>query len=52
MRNETVVAILWTLVAVSLVCFFAALVSVHENDMLWSHPIAPPHKAYTFGGRR
>jgi hypothetical protein len=42
MRNETVVAVLWTLVGVALVCYFAALVSVSINETQWSHVEAPP----------
>lgn len=34
--------ILWTLVAVALVLFFAALVSKQQNDMQWSHVESPP----------
>lgn len=53
MDNEKVVAILWTLAAVSLVLLFAALVTQHRDDQQWSHVVVPTTKApaYRLGGK-
>lgn len=42
MKNETVVGVLWTLVGVTLVCFFTALVTVRIDDAKWSRIVVPP----------
>lgn len=53
MKYATVVAILWTLVAVSLVLYFDAVVTVAVNQQMWSqvrkpHPVVQPyHIGYT-----
>lgn len=41
MHNETVTAILWTLVAVTLVLLFAALVTRAADESLWAHVEQP-----------
>lgn len=42
MEDEKLVAILWMIAAVSVVCFFAALVSQHRDDQQWSHVVPAP----------
>ena len=50
MDEKTVTAILWTLVAVCLVCWFTGLVSKATDESLWSHVQTPtrqqPHWRY------
>lgn len=46
MENEKVVAILWTLVAVTLVLWFVGLVSKATDEQLWSHE-TPSHRGIT-----
>jgi len=53
MKYEHVVAICWMLVGVTIVCIFAAKVSMHAEDQQWSYIVtpAPPHaqRAFFFG---
>lgn len=48
MDEKTVTAILWTLVAVTLVCWFTGLVSKATDEQLWSHQVKPPSHTWRF----